>query len=610
MSLPDLVIDPTGARTRHTLETAAEELAEFFRRRGDQPSFERTNSLRTKLSESSLNLVVLGQFKRGKSTLINALVGAELLPTAVVPSTSIVTVIRYGTEPRATVRFTNGVETGTDISRLGEYITETGNPSNKKQVAQVEVFFPAQFLRANVSLVDTPGVGSVFTGNTGTTHDYLPQADAAIFLLSADQPIGEAEVEFLKQARRYAARFFFVLNKIDFLSATELRESIDFNSVIISESIQGAAPIIPVSARNALLAKLDSDQSLLGRSRIEALECEVVNFLERERESTIYASAASKLQRLAREARGSVELELSALRMPLTTLAEVTDAFARKSEEIVRQRSDNDYLLSGEMSSLLSNVESDLMSFVQDSVLCARQKIQSAFDRHHKLPKRKLVDVMTTESRLIISEVFAPWRELEDKIVRDSFGRTTSRFVDRARGIINEVKELAAGLFCVDICPEIELEPLTAESRHRYYTENPFSLQLSALPLLLPSFVTKPYIREKFTRGIREEMDRNAGRLRSDFQERIEKSASRFRAAFDKNIQETLARIESVLARAAEERRRCDSAIDSLEPVLTAEIALLDRILSLTDGRAKPVNPLSRRKGPKPDAGTCKPVFA
>jgi GTP-binding protein EngB required for normal cell division len=201
---------------KEAFATALTRLADFFVRRGQQDLLARAQDLRDKLAAEQFNLVVLGQFKRGKSTLINALLGADLLPTAVA--------------------------------------------------------FPSVVLMDGVRLVDTPGVGSVFAGNTGTTLDYLPEADAAIFLLAADQPISQAELEFLQAVRQHAAKFFFVLNKIDYLSERELKESMEFSARVISESLASQVVIHPLSARSALMARLDDPLLVRLIARIRATE--------------------------------------------------------------------------------------------------------------------------------------------------------------------------------------------------------------------------------------------------------------------------------------------------------------------------------------------------
>jgi ribosome biogenesis GTPase A len=155
--------------TKDALTTAMKRLTALFERRGQKVLLSRARDLADKLAAEQFNLMVLGQFKRGKSTLLNALLGADLLPTAVVPLTSIVTIIHHGPEPRAVVSFLDGRTLEVAVPDIATFITEPENPKNIKGVAQVGVSFPAGVLMDGVRLVDTPGVGSVFASNTGTT---------------------------------------------------------------------------------------------------------------------------------------------------------------------------------------------------------------------------------------------------------------------------------------------------------------------------------------------------------------------------------------------------------------------------------------------------------
>jgi GTP-binding protein EngB required for normal cell division len=565
-----------------SLTAAIGRLAELFERRGQKDLLLRAWNLGDKLVAEQFNLVVLGQFKRGKSTLINALLGADLLPTAVVPLTSIVTIIHHGPEPRAVVSFLDGRTLEVPVSDIATFITEPENPKNIKGVAQVEVSFPSGFLLDGVRLVDTPGVGSVFASNTGTTCDYLPEADAAIFLLAADQPISQAELEFLHTIRQYAAKFFFVLNKIDYLGERELRESMAFSARVIAESLESEVVIHPVSARTALLTRLESDAARLQESRLPAFERVLSEFLLREKGATLLASTRSRLRGLASETLNSIELELSATRMPAEMLAERIEAFHKKAAEILQEQSDTEYLLRGEISALLARVEADLRAFVDDRVQLLTSRINAAFDRHQHLGTRKLIETMNAEMARAVEEIFAPWRTGEEHDVRDTFDRITSRFAERANRIIAEIRTLAADLFAVDITPIIEVEPFTTESSHYYYVDDLFMLQLSQLPLLLPASLAKRYIRGQFLRSCREQLDLNAGRLRADFRERLQKSAGAFSASF--NVKKaTLDGLEDTLRRAAKEKQRSEAQLQTAQRRLAADRTVVAEVLARID---------------------------
>ncbi|MGE5301292.1 MAG: dynamin family protein, partial [Acidobacteriota bacterium] len=138
--------------------------------------------LREKIETNAFNLVVVGQFKRGKTSLINALLGADILPVAVVPLTSIATVMTYGEALRIMVYFNDGNVAEIRPESLPEYVTEKGNPKNVKDVNEVVVTHPSHYLKGGVRLIDTPGVGSIYQHNTDVAYRYLPKSDAVLFL--------------------------------------------------------------------------------------------------------------------------------------------------------------------------------------------------------------------------------------------------------------------------------------------------------------------------------------------------------------------------------------------------------------------------------------------
>ena len=107
---------------------------------------ERLFAVREQLISNHFNLVVLGQFKRGKTTLINSLVGNAILPSSVVPLTSIVTILKYGNEVRCTIFMNDGAEQNIRIEELHDYVTESGNPKNVRGVKCACIEYPIPLL--------------------------------------------------------------------------------------------------------------------------------------------------------------------------------------------------------------------------------------------------------------------------------------------------------------------------------------------------------------------------------------------------------------------------------------------------------------------------------
>lgn len=150
-------------------------LAELAQEFGSEHVKEEATNLAERLREGRFYVACIGQFKRGKSTLLNALVGDSVLPTGVVPITTVPTVLRYGEKRSARVRFQGGAWTDLAPEGLVQYVSDEHNPENAKSVAGVEVFLPHVLLADGMCLVDTPGLGSIFAGNTAATQAFVPR---------------------------------------------------------------------------------------------------------------------------------------------------------------------------------------------------------------------------------------------------------------------------------------------------------------------------------------------------------------------------------------------------------------------------------------------------
>ena len=209
-----------------------------------------------KLRKNEVTIAVIGQFKRGKTTMVNSILGRKLLPVGIVPITSAVTRIVYGPN-RSTVYFLNGLSEEVPVEDLHAFISEQENPDNMRGVAEVELQTESDFLKDGLILVDTPGVGSVHENNSKSAYAFAQESDGVIFMLSVDSPVNQIEIEFLKSVRRFAGKFYFAVNKIDIIDEEELAESLDYCNGLIC-SIMGYEPdseearairLIPISAK-------------------------------------------------------------------------------------------------------------------------------------------------------------------------------------------------------------------------------------------------------------------------------------------------------------------------------------------------------------------------
>ena len=137
---------------------------------------------------------------------------------------------------------------------LERYVSETQNPHNRLEVESVAVEVRSDFLDEGIVLIDTPGVGSTFLHNTRAAEAVLSECDAALFVLSADPPITEAEVSYLDKVRKLIPSVFFVLNKVDLLDAAEKGVAERFLAGVLAERRPTEPPdrIFALSAKQGL----------------------------------------------------------------------------------------------------------------------------------------------------------------------------------------------------------------------------------------------------------------------------------------------------------------------------------------------------------------------
>ena len=200
----------------------------------------RAEALFNRLVSGDAAVAVIGQFKRGKSSVSNALLGEEILPVGIVPVTSIVTRVVYG-ESGAEVRFLNGEARKVAFDELEGFISEQKNRGNSLGIKEVVISTPSEFLKSGITFIDTPGVGSFHRNNTVSAYEQMKDSDVILFLLSVDSPINEIEIELLRSAEEFAGKMFFLVNKTDLVSEEELAEYMDYCRSVLASILPAEA---------------------------------------------------------------------------------------------------------------------------------------------------------------------------------------------------------------------------------------------------------------------------------------------------------------------------------------------------------------------------------
>ena len=538
--------------------------------------------LREKIETNTFNLVVVGQFKRGKTSLINALLGASVLPVAVVPLTSVVTIMKYGDALGINVHFNDGRATVIDPDSLAEYVTESGNPRNEKDVSEVVITYPSPYLKGGVQIIDTPGVGSVYEHNTDVAYRYLPKSDAALFLLSVDQPLSRAELEFLNDVRQYSNRIFFLLNKADYFSEDDLRQSMEFSKKVLKEVIGADVQIFPVSAKLALEGKLACSDEIAGKSHLPRFASVLNAFLMEEKGKILLLSVTDNLLRLLSQTKFELDLEMKSLATPLEELKTKVLTFEEKKKEVLLEKGDFDILLDGEIKKLTGNVlDGDLAAYGNELRLKAEEDLRRCAHEGGGLSLNELRKHFEEQIISDIRQAVNAWRATEDEKLAKAFENICKRFITKIDDTVDSLLKFSSELFAVPYVT-VSAEALWSTKSRFYYKfrEQPVGLEIitSSITLRLPRFLGEKIIMRQMKEYCQRVITTQLCRLGSDFEERLDKSKLDFRWEMLKRIEATIEGISAAIDKGLSERSAGEREVDKRMKEVSDVLARLDGI--------------------------------
>jgi GTPase SAR1 family protein len=518
---------------------------------------ERLWGLKAKLESADFHIVVMGQFKRGKSTFINSLLGEEILPSSVVPLTSVNTILRYDDAPRGEVVYTDGRAQGIEIGQIADYITESGNPENIRQVRHVEVFYPSSYLKEGVCLVDTPGTGSTYSHNDEMAYSYMAQADAVIFMISVDPPISRSELDFLHEIRRHVRKVFFVQNKVDYLEPNEIRESLDFNTRAISAALEtDSVDIYPISAKKALKARRQDDMILLEESGLISLMDRLNAFLLHEKGAVLMKSAIKRLKDILTEEADAVELQKQLIKRPLEELQEKTAEFHRQMDIVQREREEIKYLIAGDFEAL---VKESLDAYLEEHKQSLLEPLLESFDdffvENADLSGSRLAEELNEYVKRLIRDAFTEWQYAEEERLSREFRAMERRYREKANAAANRIHEIAGDLFGISLHRiDSDLDMSTEGEFWFKLNDAPSDLEMfiGLFAKSVPKKLSHHLLRKKHREQLLRLFDRHCGRVRYDFYLRLQKSVNALRLEVDRLVTETIEAIQGAIEKAAE----------------------------------------------------------
>jgi len=536
-------------------------LAQLAEELSSESVAEEARELAKRISEGRFYVACVGQFKRGKSTLLNALVGYEVVPTGFVPVTAVPTVIRFGEQLHARVRMHDGSWRAIDLRDLKQYVTEELNPENSKGVEGAEVFVPSLLLSTGMCFVDTPGLGSVWTGNTATTQAFIPHIDAALVVIGADPPIAGEELTLVEAVGKQVQDLILVINKADRTTDPERAAAATFTRQILEKRLhRPMGEVYEVSAAERMENR--------GHLRDwEKLQGSLQHLVEDSSRNLVRAACERGLQRLSEQLLAIINENRDALLRPVEESERRIELMKQTIGEAERSMRELGFLFMAEQHRI-SDLFGDRHKQFYDST---GKEAEAEFNRElSSIPRgfgpsyRKRVMHLAQE---ISSSKIMPWLKPEQEEGERQYRAVALRFVDMGNNFLKKLAD--AGLSELTRMPHA-LDPEKGfRVRSSFVFEKFIGTAEPASPLrwladvFLPLVGARKMIANEAREFLLHLLETNSSRVQNDVLNRIQESRDRLEVEIRKLLHEISRIAEQALDRARKIKEEGTPAVQS-----------------------------------------------
>ena len=528
---------------------------------GAEPVAEEARELAARVSEGRFYVACVGQFKRGKSTLLNALVGHEVLPIGFVPVTAVPTVVRFGNELHARIRMRDGAWLDVAMPDLKEYVTEEFNPENKKAVDGAEVFVPSPLLSSGMCFVDTPGLGSVFTGNTATTQAFIPHIDAALVVVGADPPIAGEELALVEAVGKQVQDLILVINKADRTTDPEREAAAEFTREVLEKRLhRPMGEVFEVSAYE----RMENRGPLRDWEKLLA---SLQNLVDDSGRNIVRAACDRGLQRLSEQLLAIISEDRDALQRPIEESERRIELLKETINEAERSMRELSFLFMAEQRRISDLFVERHKRFFQS----AWTESETEFDE--ELPsvpigfgpryRRRVMHLAQEISRRKVM----PWLKPEQEEGERQYRAVATRFVEMGNNFLKKLA--AAGLSELTRMPHA-LDPEKGfRVRSSFIFEKFIGTAQPPSPLrwladvCLPLVGARRVITNKAREFLRHLLEVNSSRVQNDVLNRIQESRDRLEVEIRKLLHEISRIAEQALDRARNVKEEGTPAVQS-----------------------------------------------
>ena len=536
-------------------------LADLGQELGAEPVAQEARELAARVAEGRFYVACVGQFKRGKSTLLNALVGCEVVPTGFVPVTAVPTVIRFGDKLHARIRLHDGSWRDIAMPELKEYVTEELNPENKKAVEGAEVFVPSPLLSSGMCFVDTPGLGSVFTGNTATTQAFIPHIDAALVVVGADPPIAGEELTLVEAVGKQVQDLILVINKADRTSDPEREAAAKFTREILEKRLhRPMGEVFEVSAAE----RMENRGPLRDWEKLLA---SLYHLVDDSGTNLVRAACDRGLQRLSEQLLAIISEDRDALQRPIEESERRIELMKETIGEAERSMHELSFLFMAEqhrISDLFGDRHKQFFNSAwHESEAEFNEKLPSVslgFGPHYR---RR---VMRLAQEIARGKVM-PWLKPEQDEGERQYRAVALRFVEMGNNFLKKLAD--AGLSELTRMPHA-LDPEKGfRVRSRFTFEDFIGTAQPPSPLrwladvVLPVVGARKIITNEAREFLQHLLETNSARVQNDVLNRIQESRDRLEVEIRKLLHEISRIAEQALERARKVKEEGTPAVDS-----------------------------------------------
>ena len=510
-----------------------------------------------------IDVAILGQFKAGKSSFLNSLIGKPLLPVGVIPVTTTITRLQYGKRERAIIRYFDGREIEADVAAVGEFTSEAQNPANQKNVEVVDLDLASLERYAGLRLVDTPGLGSIFKYHMETSENWLPEVGTALLAISSDRPLAENDLQLIRELRRHTPKIVIILTKVDLLSPEQQKEVVHFFRTALQREIHQEFPIFLYSTR------VDTEQWK------QRLEKEVFQPLSVHREEEFENILLHKVQTIGKGCLSYLEIALK------------TSQQADIDREQLRKQ-----ILDEKVNYELIRQEITLIA--REHSQETRELIQNYLEKSHQSHlKKKLVEALLKEMpswKGNLSRLTSQYENWLQGTLAEEIGHISktehqhfwgtlkkahaslSRSLEAFRTLLNQNIEKVLGLRLAEAEWKIEV---TEPSQPDIRISRTFDFHLNLFWFLIPMFIFRPLFERHYLNQVPNIVVVNLSRLAAQWEDRINKAIDEMKKQALKYVQDELSTIESLLSKVHgqtdEIRRTMDELKGELKQLMDGE---------------------------------------